>query len=235
MVPFAASSALGLVAVAIAVTATSNADKFFYVGGQSASDPTGNITIGQLYIEKLTAVLTLRPTRLVFIHGSGFPGTTWLNNPDNRPGWATYFHKATRSTSLMPTASAGGRGRTCAAIPSLTSFSRASFRTRQATSSQELAMRAAWCELLSLVGAQSYLVSHSLVAKFPVGISNDCPQHLAGSFNVEPSTIPFRAYGYGLTSNAANPWGLTNTPVDYEPAAFSTAELNAMVESVGEP
>ncbi|KXH67366.1 hypothetical protein CSAL01_04571 [Colletotrichum salicis] len=297
MVRFVAFSALAL--AASTVTATSSADsscigvnavsstcrpsetlhsrEFFYVGGQSAPDPTGNITIGQLYVEKLTPILTLRSTPLVFIHGGGIPGTTWLNTPDNRPGWATYFLKQGYQVYLVDANSIGRSTANNAAnftmavgmsaefvemgftgVKNYNTYPQSQLHTQwpgtgmrgdpyfdqfqqsfipYTTSqvSQELAMRAAGCELLSLIGAQSYLVSHSLGSKFAVGISNDCPQHLAGSINVEPSTIPFRAYGYGLTSSAANPWGLTNTPVDYEPAVSSAAELNATVESLGEP
>ncbi|OHW89599.1 hypothetical protein CSPAE12_11822 [Colletotrichum incanum] len=249
--------------------------EFFYVGGQSASDPTGNITIGQLYVEKLTPVFKLRPTPLIFIHGGGVSGTTWLNTPDNRPGWATYFLKQGYVVYLIDANSIGRSTANNAANftmavgmsaefvemgftavkgyntypqsqlhtqwpgtgmrgdPYFDQFQQSFIPYTSSYVSQELAVRAAGCELLSLIGAQSYLISHSLGSKFAIGISNDCPQYLAGNINLEPSTIPFRAYGYGLGSSAANPWGLTNTPVDYEPAVSSSADLNASVESVG--
>ncbi|GJD04318.1 hypothetical protein ColKHC_13143 [Colletotrichum higginsianum] len=255
---------------------TLHSREFFYVGGQTASDPTGNITVGQLYVEKLTPLIKLRPTPLVFIHGGGVSGTTWLNTPDNRPGWATYFLKQGyqvylidansigRSTVNNPAAFSMAVGMSdefvemgFTAVKAYNTYPQSQLHTQWPgtgmrgdpffeqfqqsfipyTSSyvpQELAVRAAACELLSLIDAQSYLVSHSLGSKFAIGISNDCPEHLAGSINIEPSTIPFRAYGYALGSTAANPWGLTNTPVDYEPAVSSSAELNASVESVGQ-
>ncbi|KAK2028436.1 alpha/beta-hydrolase [Colletotrichum zoysiae] len=250
--------------------------EFFYVGGQSASDSTGNITIGQLYVEKLTPAIILRPTPLIFIHGGGITGVTWLNTPDNRPGWAAYFLKQGYLVYLID---ANGSGRSAAndpanytmrlgmsaeyvetgftAIKSYNAYPQSQLHTQWPgtgmrgdayfdqfqqsflpfTSSfvtQELAVRAAGCELLSLIGAQPYLVSHSMGSKFALLMSNDCPQLLAGSINLEPSTIPFRAYGIGLGSSAANPWGFTNTPVDYDPAFSSSAELNASIESVGE-
>ncbi|KAK1622559.1 hypothetical protein BDP81DRAFT_400294 [Colletotrichum phormii] len=286
MVRFAAFSALAL--AASTVTATSSADsscigvnavsstcrpsetlhsrEFLYVGGQSAPDPTGNITIGQLYVGKLTPILTLRSTPLVFIHGGGGQptslkqgyqvylvdansiGRSTANNAANNAanftmavgmlaefvemGFTGVKNYNTYPQSQLHTQwpGTGMRG-----DPYFDQFQQSFIPYTTSQVSQELAMRAAECELLSLIGAQSYLVSHSLGSKFAVGLSNDCPQHLAGSINVEPSTIPFRAYGYGLTSSAANPWGLTNTPVDYEPAVSSAAELNATVESVGKP
>ncbi|KAK1968961.1 alpha/beta-hydrolase [Colletotrichum sublineola] len=250
--------------------------EFFYVGGQGASDPTGNITIGQLYVEKLTPANKLQPTPLIFIHGGGVSGTTWLNTPDNRRGWASYFleqgypvylvdaNSIGRSTANDPanftmrvgmseevvemgfTAVKGyntypqsqlhtqwpGTGMSGDAY--FDQFQRSFLPYTTSQASQELAIRAAGCELLSLIGAQSYLISHSLGSKFALVISNDCPQLLAGSINLEPSTIPFRSYGSGLGSSPANPWGLTNTPVDYDPAVSSSAELNASIESVGE-
>ncbi|KAF5722876.1 fusarubin cluster-esterase [Fusarium mundagurra] len=67
---------------------------FFYISGRSAKGTSGTITVDQIYVEKLT------PTRqwtqkhpLVFFHGGGLSGSTWLNTPDNREGWASYFTK----------------------------------------------------------------------------------------------------------------------------------------------
>ncbi|OLN92065.1 putative secreted lipase-like protein 1 [Colletotrichum chlorophyti] len=254
---------------------TLHSREFFYVGGQSANDPTGNITIGQIYVEKLTPFIKLRPTPLVFIHGGGIPGTTWLNTPDNRPGWATYFLKKGYQVYLIDANSIGRSAANNAADfdmavgmsdefvemgftavkqyntypqsqlhtqwpgtgmrgdPFFDQFQQSFIPYTSSYAAQESAIRAAGCELLSLIGAQSYLVSHSLGSKFALLLSNDCPQHLAGSINLEPSTIPFWAYGFGLGGRPANPWGLTNTAVDYEPAVSSSDELASSIESVG--
>ncbi|KAF2087650.1 alpha/beta-hydrolase [Saccharata proteae CBS 121410] len=66
---------------------------FFYVGGHYVSDSSvGNLTYGQLYVEKLTPALGVNQTKpIVFFHGGGATGTTWLNTPDNRKGFASYF------------------------------------------------------------------------------------------------------------------------------------------------
>ncbi|TDZ15149.1 putative secreted lipase [Colletotrichum orbiculare MAFF 240422] len=253
----------------------SHSREFFYVGGQSAPDPSGNITTGQIYVEKLTPIVRLRPTPLVFLHGGGVSATTWLNTPDNRPGWASYFLGKGYQLYLVD---ANGIGRSAAndpenfsmnvgmsdefvemgftAVKAYSTYPQSRLHTQwpgtgmagdavfdqfqqsftpytSSYASQELAIRAAGCELLSLIGARSYLVSHSLGSKFALVISNDCPQHLAGSINLEPSTIPFWAYGYGLGGSPANPWGLTNTRVDYEPAVADAAELQSQIESVG--
>lgn len=293
MVRLPTLSAIALAAVAVSATAdvsctgvnavnsrcsppeTLHSREFFYVGGQSAAAPTGNITIGQLYVEKLTPILKFRPTPLVFIHGGGVSGTTWLNTPDNRPGWATYFLKQGYQVYLIDANSIGRStvnnpasfnmsvgmsaemvemgftgvkqyntypqsqlhsqwpGTGLRGDPYFDQFQQSFVQYTSSYVSQELALRAAGCELLSLIGAQSYVVSHSLGSKFAVVLSNDCPQYFAGSINLEPSTIPFRAYGYGLGSTPANAWGLTNTPVDYEPAVADSTELAALVESVG--
>ena len=66
----------------------------FYVSGQYVRDATakGTIATNQMYVEQLVpsrGVTKEHP--LVFLHGGGLPGTTWLNTPDNRKGWASYF------------------------------------------------------------------------------------------------------------------------------------------------
>ncbi|KAL0941411.1 uncharacterized protein CTRU02_204174 [Colletotrichum truncatum] len=255
---------------------TLHSREIFYVGGQSASDPTGNITIGQIYVEKLTPFLKLRSTPLVFLHGGGISAATWLNTPDNRPGWASYFLKQGyqlylidansigRSTANNPadfnmavgmsaefvemgfTAVKGYNtypqsqlhtqwpGTGMRGDPTFDQFQQSFIPYTSSYNSQELAIRAAGCELLSLIGAKSYLISHSLGSKFALVISNDCPQLLAGSINLEPSTIPFWAYGLGLGGRSANPWGLTNTHVDYEPAVTDASEFTDKIESVGQ-
>ena len=47
----------------------------------------------QLYVEKLipTGGGVKQPCPLVFFHGGGSAGTVWLQTPDNRKGWASYF------------------------------------------------------------------------------------------------------------------------------------------------
>ena len=48
---------------------------------------------GQIYVEKLSPYLSAEKTRLpiVFIAGSGQTGSNFLNTPDGRPGWASFF------------------------------------------------------------------------------------------------------------------------------------------------
>ncbi|KAH8676146.1 Alpha/Beta hydrolase protein [Xylariales sp. PMI_506] len=89
----------------------------------------------------------------------------------------------------------------------------------------EYSMRASGCDLLALVGP-AYLVSHSSGAQYPIVISNDCPEYVAGSINLEPSVQPF--WNYGTTLNSGSDfrlWGLANTPLDYDPPASNSSEL----------
>jgi pimeloyl-ACP methyl ester carboxylesterase len=56
---------------------------------------TGNTTaqykIGQIYVERLTPPAVLQQYPLVFIAGAGQTGTNFLETPDGRPGWASFF------------------------------------------------------------------------------------------------------------------------------------------------
>ncbi|EQB50073.1 hypothetical protein CGLO_10521 [Colletotrichum gloeosporioides Cg-14] len=64
---------------------------FFYVGGRALDTASGELTADKLYVEKLRPVFPLRETPIVFFHGGGCSGTSWLNTPDNRKGFASYF------------------------------------------------------------------------------------------------------------------------------------------------
>lgn len=64
---------------------------YFYVGGLEHTSNDGEIVYGQVYVEHLTPTQVTRNTPIVFVHGNGLTGTTWLSTPDGRPGWADYF------------------------------------------------------------------------------------------------------------------------------------------------
>jgi hypothetical protein len=91
---------------------------------------------------------------------------------------------------------------------------------------QELAMRAAGCELLSVITKnkagkgrhKAFLISHSLGSFYPILLSNDCPMFIKGSINLEPATTPFWRYNVReLGGVAQSPWGLTFSRLSYHP------------------
>ena len=93
----------------------------------------------------------------------------------------------------------------------------------------ETSMRNAGCILLSIIG-RSFLVSHSIGAIHPILLSDQCPDLIAGNLNLEPTTVPFESiFGGPSSPNAgrapARKWGLTNTPLNYFPAASSPDDL----------
>ncbi|KAI4107845.1 MAG: hypothetical protein LQ339_002455 [Xanthoria mediterranea] len=66
----------------------------FFVGGRYVFNETTKSTnaVDQMYVEQLTPERGVRqPHPLIFLHGGGLTGLTWLNTPDNRKGWASYF------------------------------------------------------------------------------------------------------------------------------------------------
>ncbi|KAI9838416.1 MAG: hypothetical protein M1837_002499 [Sclerophora amabilis] len=66
----------------------------FYVGGKYEfnQELKGSLFVDDVYVEKLAPVGgKTQPYPLVFFHGGGPSGATWLNTPDNRQGWASYF------------------------------------------------------------------------------------------------------------------------------------------------
>lgn len=66
---------------------------YFYVGGEYVSDAAGQTVMkNQMYVEKLVPLRgSKQPYPLVLIHGKVMTGTTWLNTPDGRRGWASFF------------------------------------------------------------------------------------------------------------------------------------------------
>ncbi|PSN59400.1 alpha/beta-hydrolase [Corynespora cassiicola Philippines] len=69
--------------------------EYFYVGGEYKNMTLGNTTdlymVGQIYVEKLTPANASRAHPIVFVHGSAQTATNWLETPDGRPGWASFF------------------------------------------------------------------------------------------------------------------------------------------------
>lgn len=63
----------------------------FYVGGRYYEDASGNRTTDQLYVEKLSPAAVTQPKPVVFFHGGGTSGVSWLNTPDNRKGFGSSF------------------------------------------------------------------------------------------------------------------------------------------------
>ncbi|KAL8870584.1 MAG: hypothetical protein Q9174_003404 [Haloplaca sp. 1 TL-2023] len=67
----------------------------YYIGGRYEINATTGLQslIDQVYVEKLTPSNSARrqPYPLVFFHGGGYSGTAWLQTPDGRQGFASYF------------------------------------------------------------------------------------------------------------------------------------------------
>ncbi|KAF4951209.1 hypothetical protein FGADI_7614 [Fusarium gaditjirri] len=200
----------------------------FYIGGRSAKGTSGTITVDQIYLEKLT------PTRqwtqkhpLVFFHGGGLSGSTWLNTPDNREGWASYFTMRSYAKLHTQWPGTGADG-----DPVSDQFKKSLISLTTNFFSQEKALRADCCVLLSLLGEKDFLVSNSLGSRKPLLLSNDCPEYIAGSINIEADTSPFWSNAEGLVGFAGSHWGLTNTLVTYDTPVGDPSEVES--ESVGE-
>jgi len=245
---------------------------FFYVGGRTVNAPSGQITADKLYVEKIAPVVSNHSIPIVFSHGGGCSGTSWLNTPDNRKGFAAYFVEKGyivyiidaaglgRSSSsdfdnfpLTPEASSElvemgftgvkhhnmypqsqlhtqwpGTGR--AGDPVFEEFKKSMVPYTTNNTAFETALRTSGCALLELIGP-SYLIGHSAGGATNILLSNDCPQNVAANINLESSTTPFIWYTAGTGSFLMRPYGLTATPIDYDPPISSPSEL--ITESIG--
>ncbi|KAH8688048.1 Alpha/Beta hydrolase protein [Phaeosphaeriaceae sp. PMI808] len=241
---------------------------FFYVGGRYIESPIGHLTVDQIYVEKLSPISGSRqPHPLLFFHGGGTSAVSWLNTPDNRKGWASYFvnkgyhvylvdaYTGARSAANnfaafnMSTAQSAEVAQSAFTAPSANhtqwpgsgidngdpffdAFKKALIPWTTSFYAQEMAMRASGCEMLTLLGTPAYLISHSLGSFYPILLSNDCPQLVRGSINLESAASPFWRYNVrALGGVPQSPWGLTFSPLDYVPPIKDASELK--VESVG--
>ncbi|KAI9845636.1 MAG: hypothetical protein M1837_004610 [Sclerophora amabilis] len=256
--------------------------EYFYVGGRYEPSPIpGNEWwVDAVYVEKLTPQGAIeRPNPIVFFHGGGTSAVTWLQTPDNRKGFASYFldknyvvylidvTSVGRSSSqdlkaypLVFTGTAEGaeEGFTAPEIkatypqatghtqwpgngtqgdPAFDAFLKGLIPLASNSDRQELSMRDAGCDLLRIIGP-SFLVSHSIGAEFPILLSDECPDLIAGNINLEPTTIPFSNFGLGMAVSRTprdRPWGLTSTKLNYDPPAALPGELETEVYGEDKP
>src|SRR5262245_3789865 len=61
---------------------------YFYAGGSYAGEPGRESMVGQMYVEVWAPREVRHPYPIVFFHGASSTGTTWMQTPDGRRGWA---------------------------------------------------------------------------------------------------------------------------------------------------
>lgn len=228
------------------LTPVSGVDKSFPIVFISAGLPAGNVWLNtpdnrkgwaayflekgyQVYIVDITANgrsgqndISKYPLRLgstVSIHEDGFTAPEILNAYPQSQGHDQWPGNGTQGD------------------PVFDAFFASTVPLTSNRTAQELSMRAAGCRLLSLIG-QSFLVGHSAGATYSALMSDECPEQVRATINLEPGNIPFQS----LIGNAtvpsvgrtrSRPWGLTNTPLTYEPPVVNVTEDLVTVE-VGE-
>lgn len=97
------------------------------------------------------------------------------------------------------------------------------------TTALELSMRSSGCELLSLIGVQAYIVSHSAGATYATLLSDECPARIRATINLEPGNTPFQSLVGNSTvpavgRSSSRPWGLTNTQITYDPPVVNVTD-----------
>ncbi len=90
--------ALPLLAVAKPLTIKEQGS--FFVGGDTKSVGTGDITVNQMYVQYQVPMKGERHVPVVMVHGCCLSSKTWETTPDGRMGWAEYFVRRDRAVYL---------------------------------------------------------------------------------------------------------------------------------------
>lgn len=90
----------------------------FYIGGQYVSNGNGqSVWDGQIYVEYLVSTKKKPKDKrypLIFFHGAGGTGAVWLNTPDGRKGWASYYLERGHEVYIVDLYGVGRSGRRAA-------------------------------------------------------------------------------------------------------------------------
>lgn len=222
---------------------------FFWVGVERKKTDYGTIASGQMYVQYLIPANVTQPFPVVLVHGGGGQGTHYFGPGNGAPGWAHYFVQQGYRTYIVDRP---GHGRApyhpdalgpMAPVPTLegvagdfeaaaTSAERRwpgtgiigdplldQFQAGQNASLQNQSLaHSLWAsrgaELLDRIGAATIVV-HSAGGPFAWVVADQRPALVKAIVAVEPAGPPFGA----LT------WGLSASPVTYDPPASDAREL----------
>ncbi|POS74719.1 hypothetical protein DHEL01_v206892 [Diaporthe helianthi] len=225
------------------LTPTSGVDKPFPIVFISAGLPAGNVWLNTPDNRKGWAAYFLEKGHqlyIVDITGNGRSGQNDISKYPLRLGSTVSIHEdgftAPEILNAYPQSQGHDKwpGNGTQGDPVFDAFFASTVPLTSNSNAQELSMRAAGCKLLSLIG-QSFLVGHSAGATYSALMSDECPEQVRATINLEPGNIPFQS----LIGNAtvpsvgrtrSRPWGLTNSPVTYDPPVVNVTEDLITVE-----
>lgn len=244
----------------------------FFVGGDYIDKEKG-VMAGQMYVQYQIPAEIKHPYPVIMIHGGNQTGINYIETPDGREGWGTYFLRQGRPVYIVDQI---GRGRSnyieeaygksllkptakrqserFTAPESVKEFPQASKHTQwpgstgqmgdpvfdqfYATQVQMIAdlevvervNRKALSALLDKIGP-SILLTHSQSGPIGWGVADDRSELVKGILSLEPSGPPLLDVNpVGEPNNfkelpPSRPYGLTKTPLTYDPPVASADEL----------
>ncbi len=83
---------------------------YMFVGGRYQTTKDGQIRTGQMFVQYQIPAEKKHPYPIVMIHGGGQTGTNFLQTPDGREGWATYFLRQGYSVYVIDQSARGRSG-----------------------------------------------------------------------------------------------------------------------------
>ena len=222
--------------------------KFFWVGAEPKKMPYGTILSGQMYVQEMVPAQVRHPLPVVLVHGGSGQMLHYMGAGDGKAGWAHYYlsegyrvflvdrpghgRSPYHPDALGPISplvgygaivpdfkrSASGPNRQWSGTgdigdPVVDQFMASQNSTPVASAHGLWASRGA--ELLDRIGPAIIQV-HSAGGPFGYLVANERPNLVKAIVNVEGAGNPF-------TGNTA--WGVTTTPLAFDPAASDPSQL----------
>jgi pimeloyl-ACP methyl ester carboxylesterase len=218
---------------------------FFWVGTERRKMPYGTIQTGQMYVQVLTPAQVRHPFPVVLVHGGGGQMLHYMGLGNGAAGWAHYYAQAGYRVYLVDRPGHGrapyhpdALGPIGPSVP-YTAITVDTVRSKQwpgtgaigdpnldqlmaaanAAPQDNVMAHTLWAsrgaELLDKIGPAIVQV-HSAGGPFSWIVANERPKLVKAIVNVEGAGAPF-----GNTT----PWGLTDVPLLYDPAASDPSQL----------
>ena len=221
--------ALAATALVAAMPPVTIADQgYFFVGGEYFTSPADGqqYMSNQMYVQYQLPVVKKHPYPIVMVHGASQTGANYLQTPDGREGWSTYFLRQGYAVYVVDQVGRGkadghlhtqwpGAGVVGDPIYDQFYASQVENIGNQTPNEAALLNRAAGAKLFDRTGP-AILLTHSQSGEIGWLIADSRPNAVKGLIAVEPQRA--------VQTTAA--YGLSQLPIAYTPEVSAASPLS---------